>query len=199
MRRRPYGPTAWIVDGVDPPAWAAAVAAQSIPGVGDVVPAASTVVVRCRRDAATDVGAQLDRVVPAASEVRRDDAVVVDAVYDGVDLAEVAERCAMSVDQVIDLHTGTEYRVAFCGFSPGFAYLDGLHERLHLERRSSPRTVVPAGSIAIAAGYSAVYPSASPGGWHLIGTTSTPVWDLEARPPALLRPGRIVRFRQVGR
>jgi len=199
MRRRPYGPAAWLLDDVDPPAWAAAAQERSIPGVIEVVPAASSVVVRCSRDAAPAVGLQLDEVTPLVSATAEDDVVVVEAVYDGADLADVAERCAMSIEEVIDLHASGTYRVAFCGFSPGFAYLDGLHERLRLERRSRPRTVVPAGSIAIAAGYSAVYPSPSPGGWHLIGTTSTTVWDLDSTPPALLRPGRTVRFREVGR
>jgi len=199
MRRRPYGPAAWIVDDVDPPAWAAAVVAGSIVGVSEVVPAASTVVVRCSRDTAAEVGAQLDDITPITLEATLDDVVVVDATYDGADLAEVAARCAMSVDEVIDVHSSATYRVAFCGFSPGFAYLEGLDERLQIERRPSPRTVVPAGSIAIAAAYSAVYPAASPGGWHLLGTTPTSVWDLGRRPPALLQPGRTVRFREVGR
>lgn len=199
MHRRPYGPAAWMIDGVDPPAWAGAVQDRSIPGVMEVVPAASTVVVRCRREATAAVGERLDEVTPGASVPARADVIVVDAVYDGADLADVAARCAMSIEEVIGLHSGATYRVAFCGFSPGFAYLEGLDERLHIERRSSPRTAVPAGSIAIAARYSAVYPSASPGGWHLIGTTSTPVWDLDRTPPALLQPGRPVRFRAVSR
>lgn len=199
MHRRPYGPSAWMVDGVDPPAWAAALQDRSIPGVIEVVPAASTVVVRCSRDAAAVVGAELDEVTPNDAEPARGDVIVVDAVYDGEDLSDVAERCSMSIDEVIDLHSSVTYRVAFCGFSPGFAYLEGLDERLHIERRPSPRTVVPAGSIAIAAGYSAVYPSTSPGGWHLIGTTSMPVWDLALTPPAVLQPGRSVRFQAVRR
>jgi len=84
--------------------------------------------------------------------------------------------------------------VEFCGFAPGFAYLRGLPPQLHLPRRASPRTQVPAGSVAIAAHYSAVYPNDSPGGWHLVGTTSLSVWDANQNPPALLQPGTAVRF-----
>jgi KipI family sensor histidine kinase inhibitor len=89
------------------------------------------------------------------------------------------------------------YDVAFCGFSPGFAYLRGIDRRLHVPRRDTPRTSVPAGSIGVAAGYTCVYPSSSPGGWYLIGHTTASMWDAERNPPALLRPGRSVRFRRV--
>ena len=80
------------------------------------------------------------------------------------------------------------------GFAPGFAYLRGLDEALWVPRRSTPRTRVPAGSVAIASTYSAVYPGVSPGGWHLLGSTSTRVWDVDRDPPALLEPGTDVRF-----
>jgi KipI family sensor histidine kinase inhibitor len=89
---------------------------------------------------------------------------------------------------------GSSFRVDFCGFAPGFAYLTGLDEALWLPRRSTPRTRVPAGSVAIASEYSAVYPGASPGGWHLLGTTSAQVWDPDRVRPALLEPGTKVRF-----
>jgi KipI family sensor histidine kinase inhibitor len=84
--------------------------------------------------------------------------------------------------------------VGFCGFAPGFAYLEGLDPGLHLPRRATPRTRVPPGSVAIAAAYTAVYPTASPGGWHLVGSTAMAVWDAERSPPALLAPGTLVRF-----
>jgi KipI family sensor histidine kinase inhibitor len=83
---------------------------------------------------------------------------------------------------------------AFVGFAPGFAYLTGLHPSLHLPRRATPRTRVPAGAVAIAAGYSAVYPSASPGGWHLIGHTDATMWDAGRDPPAAIGPGASVHF-----
>ncbi|MEQ9164229.1 MAG: carboxyltransferase domain-containing protein, partial [Ilumatobacter fluminis] len=113
---------------------------------------------------------------------------------DGDDLAEVAERSGLSTADVIERHAGATFRVAFCGFSPGFAYLDGLPPELHLARRATPRTRVPAGSVAIAAGFSAVYPTASPGGWHLIGRTDVVLFDVRAEPPARLTPGTSVRF-----
>jgi KipI family sensor histidine kinase inhibitor len=114
--------------------------------------------------------------------------------YDGVDLAEVARSWGVDADEAVRLHSGIEYRVAFCGFVPGFAYLTGLPERCHLPRRATPRTAVPAGSVAVAGPYTGVYPRSSPGGWHLIGTTDAPLWDLGRPDPALLVPGTRVRF-----
>ena len=114
--------------------------------------------------------------------------------YDGEDLRAVADLIGGTVDDVVRLHSEADYTVAFCGFSPGFAYLAGLPERLHLSRRDRPRPRVPAGSVAIAAHYSAIYPSASPGGWHLLGRTNEVVWDVHAHPPTRLRPGSRVRF-----
>ena len=105
--------------------------------------------------------------------------VEVPVTYDGPDLDEVARATGLSVAEVVDLHSSTPHRVAFCGFMPGFAYLVGLPSALHLARRTTPRPRVPAGSVAIAAGYSGVYPRESPGGWHLIGWTDVVLWDEE--------------------
>jgi KipI family sensor histidine kinase inhibitor len=178
---------------------AAAVRAAAIAGIVDVVPAAETVLVTVgdasRVDAvrgaveALDVGA---RGTPA--EIA-DPEVVLDVVYDGPDLADVAAAAGMSVDQVVAAHAGATYRCDFCGFAPGFAYLSGLDPRLVLPRRATPRTSVPAGSVAIAGPYAAVYPLTSPGGWHLLGHTDAVLWDLAADPPALIAPGTTVRFR----
>ena len=88
----------------------------------------------------------------------------------------------------------TEFRVAFCGFAPGFGYLTGLPERCHVPRRDSPRTAVPAGSVALAGPYTGVYPRSSPGGWQIIGTTEAVLWDPGREPAALLSPGTRVRF-----
>ncbi len=117
--------------------------------------------------------------------------------YDGPDLEYVALETGLSVEQVIERHSQTLFTASFCGFSPGFAYLTGLPEQLQLPRRTDPRAAVPAGSLAIAAEYSAIYPSASPGGWHLIGTCQVPLFDLERTPPATIRPGMRVRFTRV--
>ena len=106
----------------------------------------------------------------------------------------MARATQLDRDEVVARHTGSSFRVDFCGFAPGFAYLSGLDEALWLPRRSTPRTRVPAGSVAIANVYSAVYPGVSPGGWHLLGTTTTRIWDVDRLPPALLEPGTEVRF-----
>jgi KipI family sensor histidine kinase inhibitor len=119
--------------------------------------------------------------------------------YDGPDLREVCELSGLSLREVVRAHIDSTWRVAFAGFAPGFAYLVGGDPRLAVPRRVSPRTRVPAGSVALAAGYTAVYPHASPGGWQLIGRTDLAVWDLANDPPALLVPGTQVRFVRADR
>lgn len=199
MLLRAFGPTAWLLDEVaEPAALAFSIAAASLAGVEEVVPAESTVLVRCRRVEWASIGEQLGSIRPTSIASNRPDVLEIEVVYDGDDLGAIALATGLGVDEVIARHEGGEYQVAFCGFSPGFGYLRGLDSVLHLPRRSSPRTSVPAGAVAIAAGYSAVYPTASPGGWHLIGTTVTALWDTHADPPAALWPGRPVRFRRVG-
>lgn len=198
MRRRPYGPDAWLADGVESPAaWAEALRAMGIPGVEEIVPAESTVVVRCTRDRHETIGDVLDRVVPADRPGNTATPLTIDVVYDGPDIAELASTARISVDDVIRLHASGSYEVAFCGFSPGFGYLRGVDQRLHVPRRSTPRLSVPAGSIGVAAGYTCVYPSPSPGGWYLIGHTTTTLWDADQDPPSRMLPGRPVRFRRV--
>jgi KipI family sensor histidine kinase inhibitor len=198
MRRLAYGPAAWLLDGVDDPAaLGRAIAGAGIDGIDDVVPAESTVLVRCAAATAPLVGSHLDSIVPLPVDAAVQDPVIIDVVYDGLDLADVARSAHLGVEEVIERHLAAEYTVAFCGFSPGFGYLRGLDPVLHIDRRATPRTRVPGGSVAIAAGYSAVYPSASPGGWHLLGTTTTTLWDDRADPPASMLPGRLVRFRRV--
>ncbi|MDO5066688.1 MAG: urea amidolyase family protein [Propionibacteriaceae bacterium] len=128
---------------------------------------------------------------------RADREVVIEVHYDGEDLAEVSELTGLSPAQVIAAHTGTPWRVAFGGFAPGFAYLVGGDPRLRVPRRSSPRPRVPAGSVGLADQFSGIYPTASPGGWQIIGRTDAPLFDQDASPPALLSPGVRVRFRAV--
>ncbi|MDA0632468.1 allophanate hydrolase subunit 1 [Nonomuraea sp. MCN248] len=120
--------------------------------------------------------------------------VTVPVTYDGADLESVAEAAGISVDEVVARHTGRELVVGWLGFAPGFAYLIGLDPVLHMPRLATPRTSVPAGSVAIAGPYSAVYPTASPGGWRLLGRTDARVWDVSAEPPTPFRPGTRVRF-----
>ncbi|HLD65605.1 MAG TPA: 5-oxoprolinase subunit PxpB [Pseudomonas sp.] len=117
--------------------------------------------------------------------------------YLGEDLAEVAQRCRLSIDEVIALHAGGEYRVGAIGFAPGFAYLGELDSRLVLPRRATPRIAVPAGSLAIAERQTAIYPHSSPGGWHLLGRCPWPLFDAAREPPCPLALGDRVRFRAI--
>lgn len=114
--------------------------------------------------------------------------------YDGPDVLDVARLTALSPEEVVARHTAAEHVVAFLGFQPGFAYLVGGDELLNVPRLDEPRTRVPAGSVAIAGRYSGVYPRASPGGWRLLGSTATLMFDAVRDAPALLAPGDRVRF-----
>lgn len=204
-RLRPAGPDAVLVElsGLaQVHALDARLRADPPPGVHDVVPAARTVLVRGdprRRDrwAAAVVAAARDLDVVPTTGAGRD--VELSVVYDGEDLDDVAAEVGLGVDEVIARHLAggpDGYRVAFGGFLPGFAYVVGLDPRLHVPRRGSPRTRVPAGSVAVAGEHTAVYPVASPGGWRLLGRTDVVLLDL-ARPAAdaaLLRAGDVVRF-----
>lgn len=117
--------------------------------------------------------------------------------YCGEDLPWVADACGISVEAVVDLHCSVEYRVGAIGFSPGFAYLGGLDPRLALPRRSSPRVHVPAGSLAIAERQTAIYPQASPGGWHLLGRCPWTLFDAHRESPSLMALGDRVRFQPI--
>lgn len=114
--------------------------------------------------------------------------------YQGEDLAEVATRCGLSTDEVVALHTATDYYVGAVGFVPGFAYLGGGSMRLALPRHESPRTRVPKGSVAITEQQSAIYPQAVPGGWHLIGLCPLTLYDVTRTVPARFSVGDRVRF-----
>jgi KipI family sensor histidine kinase inhibitor len=114
--------------------------------------------------------------------------------YDGPDLAEVARLSGMTSQDVIAAHTGRDHLAYFMGFMPGYAYCGGVDPRIVAPRLLSPRTRVPAGSVGLADGQTAVYPVTSPGGWRLIGSTDLAVFDPRRDPPALIRPGDRVRF-----
>jgi KipI family sensor histidine kinase inhibitor len=114
------------------------------------------------------------------------------------DLADVAHRTGLSIDDIVRLHSGTRFHVYMLGFAPGYAYMGDLPEAMVLPRRTDPRTRVPAGSIAIATSMTAVYPVESPGGWHLIGTTPIRLFDPRRSQPALFKPGDSVRFQPIG-
>lgn len=182
-------------------AWAAALRSAELPGVVDVVPAARTVLVKL--DKSRHQGAvrqRLRKMRVTAEEVsaadRRAD-LVIDVVYDGPDLAEAASHTGLTIAQVVDAHTSCLWRVGFSGFAPGFAYLVDGDPCLRVPRLSEPRTSVPAGSVALAGEFSAIYPRQSPGGWQLIGRTDAILWSLERPDPALLTQGMWVQFRAV--
>jgi KipI family sensor histidine kinase inhibitor len=191
----PYGESALLVE-TDAPLGLWDVAAR-LPGVVETVPAARTVLVRFD-PAATDarsLSAAIATLEPAGPPPAPGPSVELVVRYDGADLGAVAAQTGLGVDEVITRHAGVEYTVGFCGFSPGFSYLTGLDPALHLPRLATPRTSVPAGSVAIAGTYTGVYPRSSPGGWRLLGTTDADLWDAGREQPALLRPGARVRFR----
>jgi KipI family sensor histidine kinase inhibitor len=194
MQLRRIGTSAVLVEVADAAealalaTWARSVRVESI----EVVPAARTVLF----DGVPDVGALttlLDTWTPT-SEPPSGELVEVPVVYDGPDLGFVAEAWGTDVAGVIARHTGLEFVSAFCGFAPGFAYLAGLPEELAVPRLDSPRPRVPAGSVGLAGTWCGTYPTASPGGWRLLGRTDAPLWDQDRARPALLAPGTRVRF-----
>ncbi|MET4146859.1 MULTISPECIES: 5-oxoprolinase/urea amidolyase family protein [unclassified Arthrobacter] len=169
-----------------------------LPGQVDVLAAAQTVMVRADSPAAARrIGALLPDLDLTAAAAHEGGLVFIDTVYDGEDLAEVGRFTGLGTDRVIETHTGQVWTVAFSGFAPGFGYMLGQNQLLEVPRRSSPRTAVPAGSVALAGNYSAVYPRKSPGGWQLIGRTGARMWDLNRAEPALASPGHRVQFRAV--
>lgn len=115
----------------------------------------------------------------------------------GPDIAEIATRTNLSADEVIARHLACELEVSVMGFMPGLGYMTGVDERLSLPRRANPRTVVPERSVGLAIGQCVIYPLTSPGGWHLIGRTSFPLFDPQREAPILLRTGDKVRFWRI--
>lgn len=194
---RACGPRAALVE-VGDPARAAALAdwLRGRVDADDVVPAAASVLVDGADVAAVEpLVAQWDG---SAGPATRREPVEVPVVYDGEDLGDVADLWGCSVEEVVRRHTSLSLTSAFCGFAPGFAYLVGLPEAWAVPRLDSPRPRVPAGSVAVADRWCGVYPTASPGGWRLLGRTDATLWDAERDPPALLAPGTPVRFVAAG-
>jgi len=185
-------------------AHAKAVSAAGIIGVSEVVPSYASLTVYydpavIRYD---DICQRALGVIrePIYLEANAGDGAIhrLPVVYDGDDLSEVAQRTGLSVDDVIQIHSSREYRVFVTGFVPGWAYLGILDEQLALPRRESPRKRVPPGSVAIAERQTGIYPAATPGGWHIIGTTSAKMFDPTRDQPALFAVGDTVRFEPVG-
>ncbi|MFC8243424.1 5-oxoprolinase subunit PxpB [Streptomyces chartreusis] len=171
--------------------------AEGTLSVREIVPAARTVLLDGLTDPARLATELTTSEVPPAPPRARE-TVELPVRYDGPDLADVAAHWGVSREEVARIHAGTEFSVAFCGFAPGFGYLTGLPQRYDVPRRATPRTSVPAGAVALAGPYTGVYPRSSPGGWQLIGSTDTVLWDHTRVPAALLSPGTRVRFVPVG-
>jgi KipI family sensor histidine kinase inhibitor len=172
-----------------------------LPGSVEHVPGARTVLVVAK--AAENLPGLASALLeldldPDEAPDERDD-LVLDVRYDGPDLQDVATSLDLSPDEVVERHTTQVWTVEFAGFAPGFGYLTGSEGGLEVPRRASPRTRIPAGSVGLAGPYSGIYPRASPGGWQLIGRSDAPLWDADRDPPALLTPGRRIRFVDVGR
>ena len=174
----------------------ASLEADPVEGVTDMVPAARTLMIRFRPEKLTaeTLAARIVTRDLSARIAPSDRLVEIPVRYDGEDLGDVAGLTGLSVEEVVRRHTDSEFTVAFCGFAPGFGYLVGGDPALQVPRRQSPRTKIPAGSVALAGAFSGVYPQASPGGWQIIGTTPEKMWDLSRDPPALFQPGYRVRF-----
>jgi KipI family sensor histidine kinase inhibitor len=192
MLLRRCGTDALLVE-VDSLSEVAAVRAalQGLEGVEELVPAARTVLVK---GALAQVRAALATADLTTAPAHHPREITIPVSYDGPDLELVAQTAGISQDEVVGLHTGATYEVAFCGFAPGFGYLTGLPEVLQQPRLDSPRTKVPQGSVGIAGEFTAAYPRPTPGGWRLIGRTEITLFDPKAEPPVLLQPGDQVRF-----
>jgi len=197
-----YGPDAVLIECeslAQMSAVRAAVVSAELPDLAEVVPGARTVLVAARPgsralDRVRELLEHADLTAGNGGEPRE---ITLDVRYDGADLDLVARTAGVSVDEVVALHTGATYTVAFTGFAPGFGYLTGLPEPLRQSRLDTPRTRVPAGSVAIAGEFTGVYPRSSPGGWRLLGHTDAVLFDSRAQRPALLAPGDRVRFRSL--
>jgi KipI family sensor histidine kinase inhibitor len=199
MRLLPSGSTALLVelDGLDDVLALYAALSDAPPeGVVDVVPAARTVLLMIdpARTTLAAVADAVRRTAPRPGARTAGDAIELPVHYDGADLDELAGLLELTSEEVVARHTGAEWTVAFCGFSPGFGYLTQPGTEWNVPRRATPRTKVPPGAVALAGEFSGVYPRESPGGWQLIGRTDVDVFDLSRDPAALLRPGTRVRF-----
>lgn len=201
MTRRllPYGETARLLECEDLDdsqrllAW---LQHQHRPEIAGLVPGARTILLQLAAPLPADLVRSMIEIEPPPVAGTETKAVIIDVRYDGVDLDDLAEQLRIEPEELIEHHTGQDWVVAFCGFAPGFGYLVPTVRALQVPRKTSPRTRVPAGSVALADQWSAVYPTASPGGWQLIGSTDVRLFDVDADPPALLSPGTRVRFRR---
>jgi len=187
---RRVGSSALLIAVDEPLAWFEALVAAGLP-VREIVPGAQTVLL----DGVDDPEALTQRLrswpTPRKQAIAEGQ-IDVPVTFDGEDLDAVAQHWRTSPSDTVDRITGTRFTVAFCGFAPGFAYLSGLETPV--PRLDTPRPKVPAGSVGLAGPYAGIYPTASPGGWRLIGRTDIDLFDVDRQPPALLTPGTRVRL-----
>lgn len=171
---------------------------RNLPEVESIIPADDSILLVLRSGVGISAGLRaavempLDLRPQAANRLHR--IVVSYGGKAGPDLAALAERAGLSQQDWIAQHAAAEYRVAFLGFQPGFAYLAGLPEKLRAPRRAEPRVRVPAGSLAIGGSYAGIYPESGPGGWQIVGVTDVVLFDPRQSSPALFAPGDRVRF-----
>ena len=172
---------------------------EGIPGIVERIPGARTVLVRFDplRVSASDLAAALAATPIDTAHLPGTGEVTVPVRYDGEDLEEAASLLGVTAEELVNRHLAAHWRVAFSGFAPGFGYVVSSDPLFDVPRRASPRTRVPAGSVALAGEFTGVYPRESPGGWQLIGRTDAAMWDIDRDPPALLSPGTAVRFERV--
>ena len=170
----------------------------------DVVPGIDSVVLRfaAESETASDVRASVEDALRAGIRPLETDTAILEipVVYGGEygpDLETLSNTTGLTADEIVTLHTGSEYRVDMVGFTPGFAFIGGLDEKLRVPRRAEPRQQVAAGSVGIADGRTGLYAMASPGGWTLIGRTPHRLFDAAAAEPFALQPGMRVRFRSI--
>jgi KipI family sensor histidine kinase inhibitor len=208
-RYLPMGEAALLVEGTPTQplinryvlALAQALDAQALPAVRSSVPAINSLLITfdplllspARLQEQVEV--LLKRLEPVPEMPAR--VVSIPVIYGneaGPDLQEVAQSLGLTPSKVVSEHCARVYRVMMIGFAPGFPYIGPLPADLDLPRRSTPRSAVPAGSVAIAAGLTGIYPARLPGGWHLIGQTTLRLFDPSASPPSTLAPGDGVRF-----
>lgn len=178
-----------------------ALLAAQLEGVREIVPGARTVMVRFD-PLLTNAARLYDKIAGLDLSTRSSRAgefFDIPVTYDGEDLGDVAEMLACNIEEVVQRHTQATYTVAFTGFAPGFAYMTCDDPRFDVPRRKSPRVKIPAGSVAIAGKFGGIYPSDSPGGWQLLGTTPLKMWDTARERAALLAPGDRVRFRDMAK
>ncbi|WAL39936.1 5-oxoprolinase/urea amidolyase family protein [Brevibacterium sp. BRM-1] len=176
----------------------AALTAQPLPGQVEAVAAAATVLVRFETPRSAASGAECLRALDVdAAHAPEGREIAIDVVYDGEDLEAAAAALGLGTEALVERHTRQAWRAAFAGFAPGFVYCDAPDGGWETPRRDEPRTRVPAGSVGLAGAFSAVYPTASPGGWQLIGRTDARLFDPDRTPPALIAPGDRVRYRAV--